>query len=124
MLHALGGQVEREVRQPSDIASGAREAGDKLASDRVWYRNKDDRYCRRGALCSKCSSAIDRNQNVDVERSQFGGETGKSHRNFRRKAVLQNDVLFLNVAEITEPFPHRPEITGLLLLIRCMPEKA
>src|SRR5262245_9895678 len=124
MLHALCGQVEREVGQPRDIPPGARQAGDKLASDRVWYRNKDDRYCRRGALCSKCSSAIDRNQNVDVERSQFGGETDKSLGNFRRKAVLQNDVLVLNVAEITEPFPHRPEINRLFLLVRGMPENA
>src|SRR5262249_12178860 len=124
MLHALCGQVECEVGQSRDVTSWARQAADKLASDRVWYRNKDNRYCRCGALRSKCSNAIDRNQNVDVERSQFVCETDNPLGNFRRKAVLQNDVLVLNVAEITEPFPYGPEIYRLLLLVRGMPENA
>ena len=68
----------REIGQASDVSSWTRQAGDELASNGVRDGDKNDGYCRGGALRRQRSKATDRNQNVDLEHSEFSGETDES----------------------------------------------
>jgi hypothetical protein len=114
----------REIGQASDISPWTRQAGDELAADGVRDGNKNDGYCRGGALRCQSGNAIDRNQNVYLERNQFSGETNEAFWNFRWKAVLQNDVLTFDVAEITQPSSYGSEIYCFLFLVGSMPKNA
>jgi len=49
-------------------------------------------------LGSECSLPRHRNQYVDVQASQFRGETDEAFRLFIREAMLENDILAVDVA--------------------------
>src|ERR1035437_5450245 len=92
-----------------------REARDELASDRIRNGDENDGDRRRCSLCGERSNAVDRDKNIDFLCGELSGEADDPLLNFRRKAIIQNNVLTFDISKVAQSPSHRAEVNGLFL---------
>jgi len=102
-LQAFGDCLRGEEGQPRDVAARARKAGDKPAPNRIGGSSEDDGD-RPGRVlgCERRRRAL-ANEDVNLEANQLSRQGGKPFELPLGRSVLDEDVLVLDVIEITEP---------------------
>jgi hypothetical protein len=114
----------RSIEICRDVAAGPRQTVDQFPLDRIRHENEDDRYGRGGPLRRQCGKWGHRDQDINLECDEFGGQTCKPIGLLIWEAMLQRDRPASDVAEIGEPFLKRAQINRLLLGISRVPENA
>jgi hypothetical protein len=90
-------------RRAGDVPSGVRQAGDKPVSDRIGGRQHDDRDGAGNVLRSAghCGSTQGDND-IDLTLDQLGGQRGELSDVTLRVAELDDKILALEPAEVTQ----------------------
>jgi len=92
------------VVRPVTVAARPGEAGDQ--AERIDNPGEDDRDCSGRRLRGLRGRCVYRNDNVDIETDQFGGEAGKPFRPRFCKSILDQNAP-LETAEVAEGLPER-----------------
>ena len=98
--------------QPGDVPAGAGQAGDEALLDRAGARGHHDRDGVGGVLQGPGRGAPVRDQDIDRQADQLGGEAGQPVGPPLGVAPLDDDVLPLDVAVVRQA---QPEAVGPLL---------
>src|SRR4029450_9225232 len=94
----------RHQRHPSNVSTGMCQAGNYAGFDRVG-REYHGWYSTCCLLRRQCAGDVERHNNIDLEPDKLGGKLGKSVQLSFRGAKLKRNVLPLQIAKFTQPFP-------------------
>jgi hypothetical protein len=101
-LESLGVQLDAGVRQTSHVTARTREAAHKTGSDRVGDRHEHDRD-RRGRFLRRRHAARRGHDDIDGRPDQLCGEFVSAFAAALSEAIVDDDVLSLDVSKLTEP---------------------
>src|SRR5207244_11496448 len=98
-------QFPPEAGQASDVSNRPCEASRETDFDRIPHAGKDDRYRSRRPLESGDAGVVIRDNYVNLELSEFHGERWEPVGPAFRPAVINRNVLALDVAELPQTLP-------------------
>src|SRR5262249_34537452 len=101
---------------------GTCEACHKFISDGIG--NVDENNGHRRCCVLRCQNieTVDCNKNVDLKRDELRGKADETFWNFRRKAMLQYNILPIDIAEIRQSLSERRKINGFFLGATGVPQ--
>ena len=115
-LEPLSYDVARHPGQSGDVSSGARQAVDKTAANRVAGSDHDDGYRTRCLLEGENLGCTGRYQDIGLGADQFAGDFRKEIWPLRRvPAQLNLDILTLDITPVAKP------LTECLDRLQCPP---
>ena len=91
-----------EEGQPCDIAARPGKAGDESASNRIASSREDNGEGPGRLLVSQGGGCGSGQDDINLERNQFGRESGEPLELPLVKSVIDHDVAALDVAEVTQ----------------------
>jgi hypothetical protein len=94
------GILHREARH---VAAGPRQTRNEACPERIRCCSEDDRYDRCRLLCRDDHWVGIRDDDIDLEPNQLGGELGGAVAASLRPAILDRKVTPLNPAEFAQP---------------------
>ncbi|HZD29814.1 MAG TPA: hypothetical protein VE251_14125 [Xanthobacteraceae bacterium] len=107
-LDAFAGEFRADARNSGDVAARPRKAGDESRGDRISRVRHDDGDFVRGLLCRLSGGREPRDDDVDLETDQLGGQFGKPAELSLRRSKFVSNVLPFDIPEIAQPLPEFP----------------
>src|SRR5262245_56725709 len=104
-------KLRRDEGDTGDVAARAVETGDEAKLNRVAGAYEDDRDRRSRRLGYNCRGDVMRSDHRYLTAYQIGCEVGQSVVLVLRPAILDHDILALDVAGFTNPLPEGGQIT-------------
>src|SRR5262249_12545928 len=103
-IDSFCGQWRSHQRHAGNVSARMRQAGNYASFDRVaCYHHDWEIVCC--LLCGQGRRGVERHDHIDVEPDQFGRELRKAIQLFFGGAKLEYNVLPLDIAKFTQPFP-------------------
>lgn len=109
ILQALADEVCVEVGQPRDIATRPREAGNQPGRNRIGDRREDDGNDRCRLPGGQRRRRARGDNNIHLERNQFGRKGRKRIELALGIPVFDHDVTSLDITEVTQSLPESIE---------------
>jgi hypothetical protein len=100
-------QLGADGGEPGEIAAGPSQAGDEALGHRIAGYGEDDRDRPGGLLGGFGSGRGCRDDDVDVQPDELGGERGQSLILELGGPMLDHHVLTFDVAQVAQPLPER-----------------
>src|SRR5262245_62065971 len=104
-------KLRRNEGDTGDVAARPVETGDEAELNRVAAGYEDDRDRRSRRLGYNCRGDVMRSDHRHLTAYQIGCEVGQSLDLVLRPAILDHDILALDVAGFTNPLPEGGQIT-------------
>src|SRR5215475_11258046 len=104
-------KLRRDEGDTGDVAARPVETGDEAELNRVAAGYEDDRDRRSRRLGYNCRGDVMRSDHRHLTAYQIGCEVGQSLDLVLRPAILDHDILALDVAGFTNPLPEGGQIT-------------
>jgi hypothetical protein len=112
-LKSLGGSIRLLQRQAGDVAARSRQRLNHAGADRVSHRREHDRNDRRRVLCCERLRGSGRDDDIDFESDQLGGDLRQTLKALVWPTVLDGDGAALDPTEFAQPLHEGEEALAL-----------
>jgi hypothetical protein len=101
-FQTLADELRGEGGQPRDIAARPRKAGDEPAQNRIGSSSENNGDSPGRLLGGQDGEAVCGHDDINLQRNQFGRESGEPLQLPLGRSVFDHDVAALDVTEVTE----------------------
>ena len=99
---AFASNIGGLARQPGDVTARSSQTSDHAGANRIGRRRKHDRDNRRGLLCGKDRWSVMRENDIDFQPNELGGELGGTFAASLRPAIFDRDGASFNPSEFAQ----------------------